>query len=247
MEREKVNNAFYDVLQEKWYEEVNNHPIALLQAENRARSPWIQKQIHTPSTILDVGCGGGLLSNTLAQCGHKVHGIDLSTESLRIAALKDATHSVSYSRADAHDLPFEAGSFDVVCALDILEHVEDPKRVVQEAARVLKPEGKFFFHTFNRNWVSYLVALKGVEWFVPNVPKGMHLYRYFIKPEELCSMLRQSDLQVQQMHGLNPICNGAFWRLVLTRRISRNFAFQFTRSLKCGYIGYAIINDLKIR
>lgn len=239
MEREKVNNAFYDDLKEGWHH-AQNHPIALLRAENRARIPWIRSQIPKPVDVLDIGCGGGFLTNALAKVGHTVSGIDLSTESLRIAAETDLTKSVRYSHADAYALPFEDKIFDVVCAMDLLEHVDTPGKVIQEASRVLRPGGQFFFHTFNRNWVSYLVALKGVEWFVPNVPKNMHLYRCFIRPGELKDMLHQNGLKVAQMHGLNPVCNGAFLRAMFTRRISEDFRFKLSRSLKCGYLGYAI-------
>lgn len=242
LEREKVNNAFYDELKEGWHY-ADDHPIALLRAENRARIPWIQTHIPASSSVLDIGCGGGFLANALAQSGHTVSGIDLSEESLHIASASDATCSVCYSRADAYALPFKENCFDICCAMDLLEHVDYPEKVICEAARVLKPGGCFFFHTFNRNWISYLVALKGVEWFMPNVPKNMHLYRNFIRPSELESMLSANGLKVEQMHGLNPVCDAAFWKTLFTRRISGRFRFKLSRSLRCGYLGFATLKE----
>lgn len=238
MEREKVNNAFYDELKEGW-NHAYDHPIALLRAENRARIPWIRSHLPDKAAVLDIGCGGGFLTNALAQSGHRVSGVDLSQESLRVAAKNDATGSVSYQVADAYALPFEDQSFDVVCALDLLEHVDLPEKVIQEASRVLRPGGRFFFHTFNRNWVSYLFALKGVEWFMPNVPKNMHLYRCFIKPAELERMLFAHGLKIERMQGLNPVWDSAFWKTLFTRRISADFRFKLGRSLVCGYMGFA--------
>ncbi|MCC5832684.1 MAG: 3-demethylubiquinone-9 3-O-methyltransferase [Chlamydiales bacterium] len=243
MERKKVNNAFYDELKEGWHR-AHDHPIALLRAENRARIPWIQHHIPTKSAVLDIGCGGGFLTNALAQAGHAVSGVDLSKESLRIAAQSDTTGSVRYSCADAYALPFEERSFDIVCAMDLLEHVEAPEKVISEAARVLRSGGRFFFHTFNRNWVSYLIALKGVEWFMPNVPKNMHLYRNFIRPCELERMLSVHGLEVEKIRGLNPVCDVAFFKTLLTRRISEHFRFKLGRSLLCGYMGFATLHSI---
>ncbi|NGX62147.1 MAG: Ubiquinone biosynthesis O-methyltransferase [Chlamydiae bacterium] len=242
MEREVVNNAFYDDLAEKWYEGIN-HPIALLRAENRARTPWIAGQISrtfpNPTHLLDIGCGGGLLTNVLAQRGHQVTGIDLSEESLAIAKHRDETNSVLYQKGDATALTFPDCSFEVVTSLDLLEHVEEPEKVVAEAARVLKPGGLFFFHTFNRNWLSYLIALKGVEWFVPQTPKNMHLYRLFLKPHELKTFCSKNNLNPQTIVGLVPVKNRAFWRLLFKREVDDDFAFKITSSLSCGYLGFA--------
>ncbi|QDE65942.1 hypothetical protein BHS09_02385 [Myxococcus xanthus] len=97
----------------------------------------------------------------------------------------DGTGSVDYRVADAYVLPFDDGCFDVVTCMDFLEHVEEPARVVAEAARVLAPGGLFFFHTFNRNWLAGLIIIQAVEWFVPNKPDHLHVLRLFITPEEL--------------------------------------------------------------
>jgi 2-polyprenyl-6-hydroxyphenyl methylase/3-demethylubiquinone-9 3-methyltransferase len=244
MERKVVNNAFYDALGNEWYESYN-HPIALLRAENKARAPWVSLKIaeHFKTkncSIIDVGCGGGFLSNTLAQQGHCVSGIDLSEESLSVAHERDITGTVSYQKADAYALPFPEKHFEIVCAMDLLEHVEEPARVISEASRVLKPGGLFFFHTFNRNWFSWLFALKGVEYFVPNTPPNIHVYRLFIKPSELACTLVQNGLKVSEYHGLMPAIGKPFFQLILQRKISPQFSFKIVPSLKCGYMGYAI-------
>jgi 2-polyprenyl-6-hydroxyphenyl methylase/3-demethylubiquinone-9 3-methyltransferase len=244
MEREVVNNAFYDDLGKQWYE-AYNHPIALLRAENKARAPWVIKKIaehfsQNRCSLLDIGCGGGFLSNTLAQHGHQVTGIDISEESLHIAREMDSTRTVNYCKADGYKLPFSSEQFEIVCAMDLLEHVEEPTRVIAEASRVLKPGGIFFFHTFNRNWFSWLIALKGVEWFVPNTPENMHLYRLFIKPREMTHYLKQNNLKVSEILGLMPAMDKGFFQLILQRRISTHFSFKIISSLKCGYMGHAI-------
>lgn len=237
-----VNNAFYDELGSCWYEGIN-HPITLLRAENAVRNPWIAHIVAAHYAravrILDVGCGGGLLSNFLAEQGHTVTGIDLSAPSLQVAKERDKTQRVDYIRADALNLPFEQESFDVVCAMDILEHVAQPEQLIAQASRVLKPGGLFFFHTFNRNLLSYLLIIKGVEWFIPNVPKHLHLYSFFIKPQELCKACLQSHLTVQQMRGLHPKFSTALLSLPFTKKMLPDVSFCFSKTLLTGYCGFA--------
>lgn len=239
---ETINNAFYEELNEAWYT-AYDHPIALLRAENRVRNPWIgeeiRKRLGSEVTLLDVGCGGGLLTNKLAQEGHHVTGIDLSEKSLTVAKAHDSTKQVHYLKANAYNLPFADQSFDVVCAMDILEHVELPQLLIQEASRVLKPEGLFFFHTFNRNLFSYITIIKGVEWFVKNAPKNMHVYSLFIKPEELRVICSIASLQIKEFVGLRPTLSSSFFRMLLQRRVPAELSFCFSKSLTTGYCGIA--------
>jgi 2-polyprenyl-6-hydroxyphenyl methylase/3-demethylubiquinone-9 3-methyltransferase len=131
--------------------------------------------------------------------------------------------------------------FDVVTALDFLEHVDHPGDVIAEAARVLRPGGLFFFHTFNRNFPAWLVVIKGLEWFVRNTPDRMHVISLFIKPEELAGYCGESGMQVLEMTGMRPaVERWAFWKMLLTRRVPRDFAFRFTRSLGLSYLGVAV-------
>jgi 2-polyprenyl-6-hydroxyphenyl methylase/3-demethylubiquinone-9 3-methyltransferase len=241
-----VNNALYDTLGERWYT-ADDDPVALLRAESRLRNPWVAERIHAHFAdrngqvrILDVGCGGGFLSNHLSKEGFEVDGLDASADSLAVATQHDPTRTVRYTRGDALSLPFADASFDVVCAMDFLEHVEDPARVVTETDRVLRPGGLFFFHTFNRNLLAWLVVIKGVEWFVKNTPKDMHVLRLFIKPGELGRMCEASGLKVVELHGSAPVVGSlAFWKMLATRVVPRDFRFRFAKSTRIAYTGFA--------
>jgi 2-polyprenyl-6-hydroxyphenyl methylase/3-demethylubiquinone-9 3-methyltransferase len=124
--------------------------------------------------------------------------------------------------------------------MDILEHVEKPALLVQEASRVLRRDGLFFFHTFNRNWLSYLLIIKGVDWFVKNAPKNMHVYPLFITPQEIKEMCHQEKLEVDSLIGLIPqMGNLAFWKMLITRQVPKNFSFCFVKNLLTGYCGIA--------
>lgn len=236
-----INNAFYNELGSDWLHRTD-HPIALLRAENSVRNPWILQVLNGKfKSFLDVGCGGGLLANFMAQNGYKTTGIDLSESSLAIAKKTDQTGTVNYLAANATSLPFLNHSFDAVAAMDLLEHVEDPASVIREASRVLKPGGLFFFHTFNRNILSYLLVIQGVERIVPNAPKNMHVYPLFIKPKELISHCKNANLKVVDLRGLTPqIFSKAALKIAITRNVPPDFKFSFSKSLLTGYCGYAI-------
>lgn len=245
MESQVVNNEIYQELGERWYK-AKDDPIALLRAESRARNPWVVREIHKHFSppevrVLDVGCGAGFLTNDLAQQGFQVTGLDASANSLAVARRYDATASVTYQTGDAYQLPYGDGSFEVACAMDLLEHIEEPRRVVAEMARVLKPGGLFFFHTFNRNFIAWLFIIKGVEWFVKNVPPDLHVLRLFVKPDELRSMCEGCGLEVESLQGFVPkMYQKAFWRMLMTGVVDDDFEFQFTRSPLTGYAGFAV-------
>jgi 2-polyprenyl-6-hydroxyphenyl methylase / 3-demethylubiquinone-9 3-methyltransferase len=234
---QQINNEFYDELAEGWYSEAM-HPVAFLRAEHALRIPWVMGNLPPVRKILDVGCGAGLLSNALAKAGHRVTGIDLSEKSLEIAQKHDETHSVRYVAGNAYSLPFQDSEFDVVCVLDVLEHVEEPHLLIGEASRVLKSKGLFFFHTFNRTWLSYFLIIKGVNW-LRSTPPNLHIYPLFIKPEELENMLEMNKLNIQSIVGLRPIYSKAFWKMIWARSVPPDFSFCFCSSLRMGYCGYA--------
>ena len=239
----QVNNEFYDELNSYWHEG-SDHPIALLRAENKIRNPWIQeaiqKHFNHPISILDVGCGGGLLTGYLKDFGHKVTGVDLSNGSLEVARNKDKENLITYLEADALKLPFDNESFDVVCLMDLLEHVSSYQKALEEASRVLKKGGLLFFHTFNRNLVSHIVIIKGVEWFVKNTPKNLHVYSFFIKPKELGSVLENQGLKIETLKGLIPDAKSlGFWRMLFKKELKEDFRFKFSKSLLTGYVGMA--------
>ena len=244
--KNEVNNEIYHDLGERWYQ-ASDDPVALLRAEGKTKNPWVMAQIHqafpgrSPAevSVLDVGCGAGFLTNDLGLAHYQVTGVDLSESSLDVAKKYDRSGKVKSLPADAYHLPFESGSFSVVTCMDFLEHVEEPAKVVAEIARVLRPGGLFIFHTFNRNWLSGLVIIKGVEWFVKNTPKNMHVLRLFVKPRELSQYCDQAGMKVQKFEGIAPRVNSAFFKMLKTKEVPANFEFKINRSTLLGYLGSA--------
>ena len=238
----QVNNRVYESLGERWYR-ADDDPIAPLRAESKLRNPWIAERLArsfpSGADLLDIGCGGGFLSNYLAARGHRVVGLDASRDALAVARLYDESGLVRYEQADALNLPFANGSFDAVCAMDFLEHVENPERVIEEAARVLRPRGVFFFHTFNRSFLSWLIVIKGVEWFVRNTPRNLHVLRLFSKPAEVRAACEKHGLCAVELRGVRPAFGVGFWKMLLTRRVPADFRFKFTSSVGLGFSGVA--------
>lgn len=238
---DQVDNSIYNNYGVRWYTAYDD-PVALLRAENKVKFPWILKVLKEHSVsdakILDIGCGGGFLSNELAKNGYAVTGVDLSPESLHIAKIFDVTQTVKYEVADAFKLPYPDDTFDAVTAMDFLEHVEKPAEVIKEFSRVLKPGGLFFFHTFNRNLISWLIVIKFVEWFVKNTPKNMHILRLFIKPCELRKYCQDSGIQVYDIKGVRPVLSSFSFRMVRTGVVSKHMRFKLIKSTLMSYIGF---------
>jgi 2-polyprenyl-6-hydroxyphenyl methylase / 3-demethylubiquinone-9 3-methyltransferase len=160
--------------------------------------------------VLDVGCGGGILSESMAGRGAQVTGIDLAEASLQVAQLHalESAASVEYRCVAVEALAEEKPqSFDVVTCMEMLEHVPDPASVVRACAALVKPGGQLFFSTLNRNAKAYLMAVVGAEYILNLLPKGTHDYAKFIKPSELAAWLRQSGLELQHQSGItyNPL------------------------------------------
>ncbi|MBY0517611.1 MAG: bifunctional 2-polyprenyl-6-hydroxyphenol methylase/3-demethylubiquinol 3-O-methyltransferase UbiG [Bacteriovoracaceae bacterium] len=239
----QVNNEIYETLGDRWYTAFDD-PIALLRAESQTKVPWVSQRIENyfknqSPAILDVGCGGGFLSNALAKRGLKVTGVDLSPESINVARRHDETQTVQYLTADAYHLPFPDQSFDVVTAMDFLEHVEKPDEIIKEFSRVLKPGGIFIFHTFNRNFLAWLVIIKFVEWIVQNTPKDMHILRLFITPKELTEYCSKAGLETKEMTGIRPVLKSITLSSLFTGVIPKGMKFTLTSSLKLSYMGLA--------
>lgn len=237
--KNEINNAIYDEYGDKWYT-ADDDPIALLRIENKTKSPWILARLNKKSEILDVGCGAGFLSNELALAGHKVSGIDLSPESISVAKRYDQTASVNYQVADALHLPFPDASFDAITAMDFLEHIDNPETAIKEFARVLKPGGKFFFHTFNRNPLAWLVIIKMVEWLIPKTPKNMHVLNLFIKPDEMAEFCNKNQMHVTEFSGIKPVFSSIPVTKIFSGRVPQEMKFELTESLLLSYIGVAI-------
>lgn len=160
--------------------------------------------------VLDVGCGGGILAEAMALNGAQVTGIDLGEKALSVARLHalDSEVSVDYQLISAEQMAEQyAGKFDVVTCLEMLEHVPDPASIVSACAKLVKPGGRVYFSTLNRNPKSYAMAVVGAEYILNLLPKGTHQYDKFIKPSELNAWLELSDLSLNDMIGLhyNPL------------------------------------------
>ena len=161
-------------------------------------------------TVLDVGCGGGILSESMAALGAHVTGIDLGDKALQVAKLHllESGQRVTYRKISVEDLAVEQpGSFDVITCLEMLEHVPAPASIVRACATLVKPGGHVFFSTLNRNPKSYLLAVIGAEYLLKLLPRGTHDYAKFIKPSELAQSCRDADLRIENIIGMsyNPL------------------------------------------
>lgn len=177
--------------------------------------------------VLDIGCGGGILSDSMARKGADVTGIDLSVKALRVAqlhALEAGTTNVSYKEISAEAMALEQpGEFDVVTCMEMLEHVPDPASVVRACSTLVKPGGWVFFSTLNRNAKAFLFAVLGAEYLLQLLPKGTHEYAKFIRPSELASYCRAVGLELDQTRGMeyNPLTQ-RYW---LSADTSVNYLF----------------------
>lgn len=161
-------------------------------------------------TVLDVGCGGGILTESMAAKGATVTGIDLSAKALKVAQLHllESRLKVTYREVAVEALATESpASFDVVTCMEVLEHVPNPASQIEACARLLKPGGHAFFATINRNPKSFLFAIVGAEYVLNLLPRGTHEYAKFIKPSELCAHARAAQLNVAEIVGMsyNPL------------------------------------------
>jgi len=157
-------------------------------------------------TVLDVGCGGGILSESMAGMGAQVTGIDLGDKALQVAKLHllESGKQVDYRKIAVEDLAEEKpGSFDLITCMEMLEHVPDPASTVRACAQLAKPGGHVFFSTLNRNPKSYLFAIIGAEYLLKLLPRGTHDYAKFIKPSELAQFCRNAGLDVTDICGMN--------------------------------------------
>lgn len=156
--------------------------------------------------VLDVGCGGGILSESMSQKGAQVLGIDLGEKALKVAQLHalETGAQVNYRLIEVEALAREMPEqFDVVTCMEMLEHVPDPAAVIQACATLVKPGGKVFFSTINRNLKAYLFAVLGAEYVLNMLPKGTHEYAKFIKPSEMAAWARRSGLMVNGFRGMS--------------------------------------------
>jgi 2-polyprenyl-6-hydroxyphenyl methylase / 3-demethylubiquinone-9 3-methyltransferase len=201
-------NKFGDLAHQWWDPQGVFKPLHQL---NPLRLDYIDSRASlNGKQVLDVGCGGGILSESMARRGAQVTGIDLADKSLQVAQLHalEAGVIIEYRCVAVEALAEEKPqSFDIVTCMEMLEHVPDPASIVRACAALVKPGGHLFFSTLNRNAKAYLMAVVGAEYVLNLLPKGTHDYSKFIKPSELAAWLRQSGLELQHQTGLtyNPL------------------------------------------
>jgi len=178
---------------------------------NPLRLRWIDKNAGLAGKrVLDIGCGGGILSESMAALGAQVTGIDLSEKALGVARLHlfESGQKVDYHHISAETFAEQnQGAFDVVTCMEMLEHVPDPASTVAACARLVKPGGLVFFSTLNRNLKSYFFAVIGAEYVLKLLPRGTHEYSKFIKPSELVRYCRNAGLETAELMGMsyNPL------------------------------------------
>jgi 2-polyprenyl-6-hydroxyphenyl methylase/3-demethylubiquinone-9 3-methyltransferase len=197
--------AKFSELAHRWWD--TESEFKPLHQINPLRLAWIQTLAPLAGKkVVDIGCGGGILSDAMARQGAEVLGADLAVKSLKVAqlhALEAGTQGVQYREISAEDLAQEqAGQYDVVTCMEMLEHVPDPSSVVKACSALVKPGGWVFFSTLNRNPKSILFAVVGAEYILNLLPKSTHEYARMIKPSELADWVRANGLNVMHMKGM---------------------------------------------
>lgn len=195
----------FSALASRWWDPTSEFkPLHQL---NPLRLQWIDAHAGlTEKRVLDVGCGGGILAESMALKGADVLGIDLAEKSLQVARLHalETGASVRYQAIAVETLAAEqAGLFDVVTCMEMLEHVPDPASIIQACAQLVKPGGWVFFSTINRNPKAYLFAILGAEYILRLLPRGTHDFKKFIRPSELLAVTRQAQLTTQELVGMH--------------------------------------------
>lgn len=196
--------AKFEVLASRWWDKESE--FKPLHDINPLRANWIDERSPVAGkNVLDVGCGGGILAESMAQRGAKVTGIDMGEAPLAVAQLHslETGITVDYQRCTAEEMASQhAGKYDIVTCLEMLEHVPDPSSVINACTNLVKPGGHVYFSTINRNPKAYLFAVLGAEYLLRLLPKGTHDYSKFIRPSELCNWVRDAGLELQAMTGM---------------------------------------------
>ena len=216
--------ARFDAMAEKWWDPKG--PLSPLHAMNPARIGYIRGRIAPDARVLDVGCGAGLAAEALARAGHGVVGIDLAEAALSAARRHaPAGLDLEYRLAAAEDLMGEPERFEVITALEVIEHVPDPAVFLASLAALLAPGGKLFLSTLNRTKRSFAVAKIGAEYLLHLVPVGTHDWRKFITPVEMAKLGRDAGLTLADSAGLSmdPLRGG--WRV--SRDLAVNYLVEF--------------------
>jgi 2-polyprenyl-6-hydroxyphenyl methylase/3-demethylubiquinone-9 3-methyltransferase len=222
----------FEELASRWWD--RNSEFKPLHEINPLRANFIDRLSPAAGkTLIDVGCGGGILAEAMAQRGATVTGIDMGEAPLNVARIHqlESGVEVDYILSTAEQMAEQRpAGFDLVCCLEMLEHVPDPAAVVQACADLCRPGGHLYFSTINRSPKAYAFAIVGAEYLLKLLPKGTHDYSKFIKPSELASWVRNAGLELQEMTGLcyNPI-TGNYW--LEERDVSVNYMVHASKPL----------------
>lgn len=197
-------NKFSQLASQWWDPNGQCKPLHII---NPLRVDYIQQQCGSlqHKEILDVGCGGGILSESLAKLGANVTGIDLADQSLAVAKLHAEQNglTITYKKQTVEDLANQTpAQYDVITCMELLEHVPDPASIISACVKLLKPNGKLFLSTINRNHKARLLLILGAEYIAKLVPKGTHDFNRFIRPSELMTWVERSGLEVKDVIGM---------------------------------------------
>ena len=200
----KEIKKFDDISYSWWDPEGPFKPLHML---NPVRTNFIKNQIDLKDkTLIDVGCGGGLLCENLAEHSKEVKGIDMSNEAIEIAKTHQTLKNL---KIDYEEIALEGllkkskKKYDVLTCMELVEHVPDPEKLIKDCFKITNRKADLFFSTLNRNIISYIIAIIGAEYILSILPKGTHKYEKFIKPSEFSKILRSNDLIVEDIKGIS--------------------------------------------
>jgi 2-polyprenyl-6-hydroxyphenyl methylase / 3-demethylubiquinone-9 3-methyltransferase len=256
-----IDNDIYNIEGDKWWQpDFSLNLIRTLYNPFRvdyANNVFKQLNINAvEKSALEVGCGGGILTEEIAKMGFITTGVDPAEKSLNIAIkhAKDNNLKIKFEKGTGENLPFQNNSFDTVFCCDVLEHVRDLPKVISEISRVLKNRGIFIYDTFNRTYISKISAIKILQewkrWAI--MPPNLHVWEMFIKPDEIRSLLQENQLDWKEHHGIKPDISYLKMLRYLHKRAAgeltyeefgKKFLMVESRSTKIMYIGYAVKRD----